>query len=241
MTISDRTEVERLYQLLQVRCDAIARRFGGRLPTPAKLASVRTGSRSSGVYFFFENGELRSTSEAPRVVRVGTHTGSKSTIESRIVGEHATDWGRSVFRRHIGTALIRRGALDNQIAQSDRDRWAQSWNSKCGRSAVHHLPKHLHPTLHPLHGVVTQTVGTMPVVWVEISDRVERRELEKQCIRLLSNHLRSDAPIDPPSVGWLGRHALAEQVRLSGLWNVHNVTKQHGPGFLDHFARYFEQ
>ncbi len=236
--IADQSEVDRLYDLLQPRIDAMRSRYG-RIPTPSDLPSHRNAWRTKGVYFFFEPGEKRATRDAQRIVRIGSHSGEASSIESRVVGEHSIDWGRSVFRRHLGTALIRKGEIDGAIDRAERERWAGLWFSRLGQWAVHTHRDRLHPTLHPLHPIVTRTIRSMTLAWVEIPDRTERLELEKQCIKLLSNYLRSDAPIDPPSDGWLGRHALSEEVRKSGLWNMQHVKKPHTPGFLGHFQEYF--
>jgi len=229
-------EIDRFYELLDRRVCVISRIYG-RIPTPGDLPTARDSWRTRGVYFCFERGENRTASAAQRVVRVGSHSGDHSTIESRIVGEHFPEWGRSVFRGHIGTALIRSGVFDSALSQADRDDRARGWRAPVKGHKAHTSPKHLHRTLHPLHPIVTQVIGDMTVVWVEIADR--RLELEKQCIRLLSNYLRHDHPIDPPSSTWLGRHALDEKVRRSGLWNVMHVGRLHTPGFLENFQQYF--
>jgi hypothetical protein len=191
------------------------------------------------VYFFFEPGEKRATRDTQRIVRIGSHSGQASSIESRVVGEHSIDWGRSVFRRHVGTALIRKGEFDSAIDREERERWASLWFSRVGKWPAHTDPDLLHPTLHALHPIVTRTIGSMTLVWVEILDRNARLELENQCIKLLSNYLRDEAAIDPPSDGWLGRHALSEKVRRSGLWNVQHVKEPHTAGFLGDFKKYF--
>jgi len=236
--IRQQAEVDRLYELLQLPSNAI-RSHHGRIPTPRDLPAARNAWRTKGVYFFFEPGEKRATSDAQRIVRIGTHIGEASSIESRVVGEHSIDWGRSVFRRHVGTALIRKGEFDSAIDSAERERWAGLWFSRVGKWPVHTHPNRLHPTLHALHPFVTATIGRMTLVWIEIPDRTERLELEKQCIKLLSNYLRGEVAIDPPSDGWLGRHALSEEVRRSGLWNVVHVKKPHTPGFLAQFQKYF--
>lgn len=231
-------EVDRLYALLQPRINAIRSHFG-RIPTPRDLPTARRDWGTKGVYFFFETTETRANHDELRIVRIGSHSGEKSSIESRVVGEHAIDWGRSVFRNHLGAALIRQGKFDNEIDSADRDKWAALWSSCVGSNTAHNDPKRLHPTLHSLHPIVTRTIESMTLVWVEIADRTERLELEKQCIRLLSNYQRQGAPIDAPSHGWLGRHSLHEEVQHSGLWNVQHVKKPHTPGFLTEFQRHF--
>lgn len=72
---------------------------------------------SGGVYFFFEDGEVRGD-DSSRVVRVGTHAltaASKPTLWDRLRQHRGHLAGRdpgsgnhraSVFRRHVGAALI---------------------------------------------------------------------------------------------------------------------------------------
>ena len=231
-------EVDRLYELLQPSINAIRSHFG-RIPTPRDLPTARRDWGTKGVYFFFEPTDTRANSDELRIVRIGSHTGEKSSIESRVVGEHAKDWGRSVFRNHLGAALIRQKKFDNEIDSADREKWADLWSSSIGSDTAHNDRNRLHPTLHSLHPIVTRTFASMTLVWVEIADKTERLELEEQCIRLLSNYLRQGAPIDAPSRDWLGRHSRHEEVRRSGLWNIKHVTKPHTPGFLTRFQQHF--
>jgi len=87
-----------------------------------------------GVYVFFEPGEERTTSGAGlRVTRVGTHAlkaGSKSTLWGRLQTHRGRIGGAnpgggnhrgSVFRLHVGMALISRDAWPAEVAGN----WAQ--------------------------------------------------------------------------------------------------------------------
>jgi hypothetical protein len=81
----------------------------------------------------------------------------------------------------------------------------------------------------------------MPFLWVRVDDEAGpsslRGYLERNAIALLSNYNCQDAPIDPPSVQWLGRWAANEQIQGSGLWNVNHVAEGYDIGFLDSFER----
>ena len=79
-----------------------------------------------GVYFFFEDGELRADGTTPRVVRVGTHGLRKSsaTLWSRLSQHRGTVGGSmpgggnhrgSIFRLHVGTALLASGHWPDSI------------------------------------------------------------------------------------------------------------------------------
>lgn len=104
----------RFYDLLA----ALERKLGGK----RLLANCdgRMDWPPRGVYFFFEPGENRTHSgESPRVVRVGTHalaSGSRTTLWNRLSqhqGVRKSGGGNhrgSIFRLHVGTALINRDA-----------------------------------------------------------------------------------------------------------------------------------
>ncbi|MER7859675.1 hypothetical protein ABTX61_11260 [Amycolatopsis japonica] len=76
----------------------------------------------------------------------------------------------------------------------------------------------------------------MPFRWLAVSTGADgtslRGAIERNSIALLSN-LRG-AP-DRPSRTWLGRHALSDKVRASGLWNVNHVDEDYDPAFLESF------
>jgi hypothetical protein len=62
--------------------------------------------------------------------------------------------------------------------------------------------------------------------------------VERGAIGLLS--LRANPAADPPSANWLGLHALASEIRTSGLWNVNHVDEPHDQGFLEVFDAHVE-
>ena len=69
--------------------------------------SRRIVRADAGVYLFFEQGEVRRNGR-PRVVRVGKSV----KLQSRLLDQHLNGNHRaSVFRRHVGEALIRRDRL----------------------------------------------------------------------------------------------------------------------------------
>ncbi|MBB5850179.1 hypothetical protein ACFQ05_23505 [Amycolatopsis umgeniensis] len=199
-----------------------------RLGTPRRLreATGRDGWPSHGVYFFFEDGELRADS-TPRVVRVGTHglsATSRTKLWQRLAQHRGTLKGgenhrASIFRHHIGTALIRRDHAPGPLltAWTARPRlpeWAAA-ESEIEREVSDHL-------------------GRMPFLWLAVHTADLRAHLERNSIALLSN-LRG-AP-DRPSYTWLGHHALSGKVRDSGLWNVNHVDEDYDPGFLISFRK----
>lgn len=228
-----RQELDRLYAIL----GALKNREGG--PRTLAGASGHDGWPERGVYFFFEEGEVRENGE-PRVVRVGTHavtTDSRSTLWKRLRQHRGRVGGRhpgggnhraSIFRRHVGHALLARGGFADDIAATWSRRHDVSAEERHGEYA--------------LELAVSRHIGRMPLLWVAVDDAPgppsARGFIEANAIALLSNV--SHPAIDTPSQDWLGRDADKEAIRESGLWNVNHVAGACNPALLDELERYAE-
>jgi hypothetical protein len=223
--------------------DADLDRFYGLLSTlekhPAQghtLGEYSGKSRlpSHGVYFFREPGEYRGQqSGMPRVVRVGTHAvsaNSKSTLWKRLRAHRGQKDGRgnhrgSVFRRHVGFALLLR----------DRARLGEllTWGDRSARGSAVRVTEDAHEQR------VSAYLCAMTVLWVEVPDASgrtsQRRHIERNTIALLSNSLK---PVDAPGTTWLGLHSPHAVIRQSGLWNVNHVEEPYDPDFLELFAQF---
>jgi hypothetical protein len=170
------------------------------------------------VYLFFEPGEHREDGVTPRVARVGTHAlteTSRTRLWTRLAQHRGAVGGSnpgggnhraSVFRLHVGTALIARDGLPEAAA---------SWGRTAGTSGATRRDE------AALERAVSRYIGTMPLLWLDVPDRADRARLEAGLIALLSN--AGGDPVDPPSEGWLGHHADRDAIRRSGLWNVNHV------------------
>lgn len=221
--------LERLYAILGALADrqgapAFAE-LDGRMPWPQR-----------GVYFVFEPGEVRSaSSEVSRVVRVGTHAlnaGSGTTLWKRLRQHRGTRAGSgnhrgSVFRMHVGRALIAREGLQGTYPEWDR-------GGNASRDVVR--------SERGMEAMASEVIGRMRVAWVAVPDdpgpRSDRGFIERCAIALLASDGRA---VDPPSVTWLGRYAPSAAIRESGLWNVNHVGSETVTGFLDAFAVYAEE
>jgi len=227
--------VRRFYGLL----DRLDSSLGGK----RTLAEVhgRMDWPKRGVYFFFEPDECRTTSGSGlRVVRVGTHAlkaGNKTTLWSRLRQHRGTLRGSypgggnhrsSVFRSHVGTALIARDGCPEPVSRN--------WGLGSSTS------KAMRRDEHPLEFAVSQHIRNMPFLWLEVEDAPGldsmRGCIERNAIALLSNYSTQGEPIDPPSVSWLGHHASSASVRLSGLWNSNHVAESYAPSFLGILQQY---
>ena len=158
----------------------------------------------NGVYVFFEPKESLPSygdSSACRIVRVGTHR-EDGRLRRRIRNHYCSDTGgdrrQSVFRRHVGGALLRRIDLEHpELA---------AWFSQEG----------MFPAIEAQVSKWLRENTYFRCFLVD--DRDERRRLESGLIALFSQH-----PLGNPSDDWLGKHAVDERVRHSGLWNSNHV------------------
>jgi len=187
-----------------------------------------------GVYFFFEPCEFLPDRSTHRVVRVGTHAVSKGA-SSKLWGRLRTHRGGltgsgnhrgSVFRRHVGAALI---------AKSEGALHAPTWGK--GKSA----PKNIRVKEEYLEREVSKYLGDMSLLWLAIQDESgpasDRSYIEKNCIGLLTC---SEGIIDSGSNNWLGRYSPQPTIRASGLWNIDYISREYCPKFLDVFAKYVD-
>lgn len=188
----------------------------------------RTGWPARGVYFFFEPGEYRADGESLRVVRVGTHAvsrPSRATLWQRLATHRGTlDGGShrgSIFRRHVGGALLARGGFPPEIGE----RWGIG--NSAGSDQVRRTEK-------PLERAVSAYIGAMPFLVLAADDEPGpasvRGYIERNAIGLVST---VGLEADPPSPGWLGRDCPHPVVRASGLWNVNRIGEACDPAFLE--------
>ena len=185
-----------------------------------------------GVYFFFEPGEVRGGAygDAQRIVRVGTHavsSGSKTTLWQRLKQHQGAAEGGagnhrgSIFRHHVGLALIKSGRLPEL---------EQVW--KATEPTAEMRAQEM-----PLEQLVTEYIGRMRLLWVAADDEPSavsiRARIEVNAIALLSE----GAYAEPASPAWLGRHAAEDAIRRSGLWNVKHVGRPFDAAVLDVFEK----
>lgn len=195
----------------------------------------------SGVYFFFENGEVRSDpGPGMRVVRVGTQginlRNNRQALWGRLRahrGDLISGGGNhrgSIFRLRIGEALINRDNWEPEIARH----WGKGNNA----------PAEIRRNELPLEQAVSQYIRSMPFLWLPELDppgpQAKRAFIESNAIALLSNFHRTVNPFDPPSQGWLGHYSKSERIRLSGLWNSLHVDRSYSPRFLRDFEKLIE-
>lgn len=223
-----RDDLNRLYEIL----DELREGIGGyrRLHD----CKGKSGWPERGVYFFFEDGELREDRKTPRVVRVGTHaitSSSRTTLWNRLLTHRGrSDLGGnhrgSIFRKRVGEALWKVKHYPNDLTCT--------WGIRSSASKSVRLAE------APLEREVSAYIGQMPFLWINVPDDPSRNSdracLELNCIALLSNFERPS--IDSPSPNWLGLQSSKRTIQESGLWNTNHVEKFHDPASLGKLRAY---
>ena len=228
----------RFYELL----DSLAMRVGGTKYLQSCYSGM--GWPQRGVYFFYESGEDRASTDArQRVVRVGTHglkNGSQSTLWGRLSqhrGSPRSGRGNhrgSVFRLLVGIALAKRN--DIPLPES----WGVAGSAGEAARRLNVDRASINRAEADIETLVSEYIGQMPFLWLNVNDAPgpdsKRGLIERNAIALLSGYLRPAA--DRPSGGWLGHYSDRERVRLSGLWNNNHVDETYDPSFLDEMERW---
>ena len=157
----------------------------------------------NGIYFFFEKGE-KVEKGIDRIVRVGTHQ-----ADGRFRGRIRQHYGNrcslkgnknaSVFRKHVGGALLRR---DNP-----RDYRLKEW-LKQGGQAYPEVEMRVSECLR----------NNFTFCCLNVDGMEDRLMLEKGIIALLAQH-----PLGRTSGEWLGKYAADERIGRSGLWNTQQL------------------
>ena len=162
---------------------------------------------ANGIYVFFEQGETADWrgEHVPRIVRIGTHR-----KDDRFPGRIRQHYGRvnslrgnkngSVFRKHVGSALLRKADL--------QDPRLDSWLGQKGGSYLE-VEEQVSRTLR----------NNFTFSCIRVDDATDRINIEKGLIALLARY----SPLKP-SKAWLGHHAASEKIQECGLWNVQRTT-----------------
>lgn len=228
--------IKKLYEVLDQlaeRCDGTRTLNGchGRLNWPRR-----------GVYFFFEEGEVRRESgNGQRVVRVGTHalsSGSKTSLWQRLsqhAGQKKSGGGNhrgSIFRLLVGEAMKRRDGLTEPAS------WGIGSHPAATAEKLAQTAGQVRSSESALEQAVSAYISRMPFLAVAVEDDAgpdsERGLIERNAIALLSNFGRSS--LDAPSPSWLGSWSGRNRVRESGLWNNNHVDEEWSSDFFPIFA-----
>ena len=196
-----------------------------------ELAELRSHDvPKRGVYFFFDPDERsRLTGLLPRLVRISTHAvsaHSKPTLWQRLRTHRGTvsttgNHRSSVFRLHVGAALLARKASELSI-------WGKRQDA----------PRDVRQPEAAREKEVTQYLGRLLVAHIEVSDSAgpqsDRAYIELNAIALMS----AGGSLDPPGANWLGANSPMTAIRENGLWNVNHVGERYEAECLNVLRHY---
>ena len=171
----------------------------------------------NGIYVQFEKGETGHGGN--RIVRIGTHTGTKSSLKDRL-GEHFEDFKRSVFRRKVGAAIIGRDIKNGSRLwlEDDLTIWiASDWHKRKERFRA----KGRIDTLAEIEKQVSRYIrSSISFVCIDVKDLESRARFESGLISTVSNCAKCG-----PSKNWLGNFSATPKVCQSGLWQEKELWK----------------
>lgn len=169
-----------------------------------------------GVYFFFDPDEPSEFAPAlGRIVHVGTHgpnAGSSSTLWGRLRTHRGHSDGsgnhrRSVFRKHVGQALLARDGMKHR-----------TWGVRSGAS------REVLASETDLEKRVSEYLGRLLVTYVAVPDDPGPGSLRSYVRRNTIGTLTVERNRwSRPSAEWLGHYSPSAVIQASGLWNVRHV------------------
>jgi hypothetical protein len=162
----------------------------------------------NGLYALFEKNEC--CHGTCRIVMVGTHTGSKSTLVDRL-NEHfiKENKDRSMLRKHIGRALLNK-KNDPFLECWDKDLTSRK-NKELYSDKIDSLKQ------KEVESKVTEYIrNNFFFTAIPIDDLKERKYFKKRLIATVNSCGECR-----PSSNWFGFFHPDKKIRKSGLWNVH--------------------
>ena len=181
----------------------------------------------NGIYFFYEEGESWGHGgEKSRIVRVGTH--KKDNFRARIAEHYLLNQARmnfserdspprdrSIFRKHIGSAILQREGNDylqiweqDLVSTASKQKWQDHRNIP--------LEKRIEAGVTD---VLRSTFSFRYVIIPDQEDRMGETGLERTLIGTLA---RCTECCSSPT--WLGRSSPKRQIRESGLWLIQHLS-----------------
>lgn len=208
-------DLKRLYRMISQA------RSAGRTFLLGDLSNQKLPAR--GVYIFVDLSERNFNGTPGRIVRIGTHAvseGAKSTLKSRLrhhlgLGDGTGNHRGSIFRLHVGRALLEKDGMRDQL---------RSWGDG------QHAPSEVRALERKHEMRVSEYLRALEVYVLHIDDAPSKDSLraavERQLIALCSEELH---PIDHASENWLGKYSPMQSIVKSGLWNLRDVGRKYEP------------
>ena len=181
---------------------------------------------ANGIYFFYEKGEhCNHEGERPRIVRVGTHR--DGNFQSRIAEHFLFDerkmtftqdqsapHERSIFRKHIGRALLSR------VGDPYLTVWEMDFTTRESRERNRHV-RDISKEVAVEREITQVLRANFSFRCIEVADqrlRMGSEGLERALIGTLAS-----CALCGPSAGWLGNYSPKPQIRKTGLWLIQHL------------------
>jgi hypothetical protein len=200
-----------------------------------------------GVYFFFssesdlEHG-ASGTWQLTRIGTIGVSEGSSATLWGRLRQHRGNASGKyadggnhrgSVFRKHVGRALIERDDRHGAFPH-----WGQPHAAGLDIETTA-----LREQEHPLEQEVSEYIGNLPFLYLNVpgepGPNCDRAQIEMNAIAMTS-HYRRQMQTPYRSASWLGRHSPAEEIYRTGLWNIEHVSALFSQAILETMRDYID-
>jgi hypothetical protein len=149
-------------------------------------------------------------SNGDRIVRIGSHTG-EGNLSSRLREHMTQNKDRSIFRKHVGRALLARDS-DPYLAV-----WNLDFTSRKLRESKGHLVNALKQAA--IEDAVSDYISRFSVSVLPMRSPEEACRLERLCIRTAHS-----CGLCGPSPHWLGMFA-DTRIARSGLWQVMHLKR----------------
>lgn len=163
----------------------------------------------SGLYLLCEDGERFHGGD--RIVRIGTHTGSGNLMQ-RLMEHYITEnHHRSIFRKHIGRALL------NKRSDPYLEAWNTDFTTRKSRESLGHM-RDMTREVEIEREVSSYLRQHTSFCLISEPDAHARKALERGLIALLAQETAC-----VPSADWLGLWATDSRISESGLWNIQGL------------------
>ena len=153
----------------------------------------------NGLYFFYETGETSIHGPMGRIVRIGNHPRSDDRLGPRLTAHYSGQKNSSVFRKHLGGALLRQRDPMHPCLQPlpGKGHWEKQNAPHC-------------EMCRPIEKAVSERLRTeFRFKLIEIRDRVERNRFETLLIASVSQCKHC-----VPSENWLGQFSVLLRLRV---------------------------
>jgi hypothetical protein len=163
----------------------------------------------NGIYIVFEEGE--NAHSGNRITRVGSHTG-QGNLKNRL-SEHYENEGRSIFRKKIGTAIMKKSIMEGNTFWTNTDIYDWNEHKYFERKKIFKNKGREKQWISIQQKVTEYIRKNITFVCFKVDDGDKRKYFEEKIISTISNCEECKQ-----SKEWLGNYSDKPKVIKSGLW-----------------------